>query len=161
MKRILDYLAALVRKYLLAPRYPRLIQQPVGSFDDASGEWRLLSDWGVDTRAGRLTVRAGFLSDGASIPRWLWSLVGPRFDCKTFPCALAHDALYAAELPCPGAWRRDVADAIFRDLLKEHGVSVVKREAYWAAVRLFGGVTLPGHTAETVAEARKLVELEP
>lgn len=87
------------------------IDQPIGAFCSDT-EWMLNKPWRVRTRLGTLLILPGFKSDGASIPKFLWSLVGPRFAPTTFAAALAHDALYAA-IPC---CRRE-ADAVFLDIL--------------------------------------------
>ena len=135
-----------------------MIAQPIGRFADDS-EWELMDDWSVSTDYGVLHIHAGYLSDGASIPRFLWSAVGPRYSPDTFPAALAHDALYSAHLPEVADWR-GAADVIFLDLLKRLGVGRVKRMAYYVAVRMFGWAVARKHTDYSVASARMLVRLE-
>ena len=135
-----------------------MIAQPIGRFVSDS-EWELVDDWSVDTVAGRLHIDAGYRSDGTSIPRFLWSSVGPRFSGDTFPAALAHDAMYSAHLPDIPGWRA-VADAAFLDLLARLGVGRVKREAYYAAVRLFGWLVASQHTDISVEASRRQVRLE-
>jgi hypothetical protein len=110
------------------------ISQPVGQFDDKAGEWRLVMPWKAYTSAGIVAIRPGFLSDGASIPRILWTAVGPRYAPRTFPAAVVHDALYAARLT-----DRATADRVFLEILREMGVNRVKRSAYHFAVRACGG----------------------
>lgn len=135
-----------------------MIAQPIGRFASDS-EWELMDDWSVDTVAGRLHVDAGYRSDGASIPRFLWSLVGPRYAPDTFPAALAHDALYSAHLPEVADWR-GAADVIFLDLLKRLGVGRAKRVAYYVAVRTFGWAVARQHTNIGIEAARKLVRMD-
>ncbi len=131
------------------------IDQPVGRFDAETGQWIAAVDWCVDLADGRvLVVRAGFRSDGASIPRPLWPLVGPRFAARTFPAALAHDALYAGELV-----PREMADAEFHRLLRFTGVGRVKARAYWIAVRSFGWLVWRSHTRGGIALARRWVSV--
>jgi hypothetical protein len=130
----------------------------VGRFDPDSGEWTLDHAWTVWTTCGWLRVEPGFVSDGASIPRFLWA-IGPRYEASTFAAALAHDALYAAELPLCDGWKPK-ADKAFLDLLKRLGVGWLKRTSYFIAVSCFGGVAIAGHTDDTVAAARMLVKLE-
>lgn len=142
----------------MAQRFP-LPPRPVGEFDSVAGDWNLTAEWRVETRIGLLVLKPGFRSDGASIPRILWTAVGPRYAPDTFAPALAHDALYAAELPQRGGWRRAEADAVFRDMLAAQGVGFARRWAYWAAVRIWGGRVLPGHTPEAVAEARRRIAI--
>lgn len=130
-------------------------KQPTGKFDYDTGLWIATEPWDVDLLIGYvLDMDAGFKSDGASIPRWLWSLVGPRYDCFTFPAALAHDALYAAEL-----LSRASADSIFRNLLILCGTSKWKAWAYYLAVRGWAWRAWNNHTAESIEAARKQVRL--
>ncbi|MBP7430724.1 MAG: DUF1353 domain-containing protein [Candidatus Hydrogenedentes bacterium] len=135
-----------------------VIVQPIGRFANKA-EWELMDDWSVETPYGLLQINAGYLSDGASIPRFLWSLVGPRYAPDTFPAALAHDALYSAHLPEVADWR-GAADAIFLDLLKRLGVGRAKRVAYYVAVRIFGWAVARQHTNIGIEAARKLVRMD-
>lgn len=128
--------------------------QPIGRFDDASGEWTLEMPYCADLGGGRtLRVAPGFVSDGASIPRILWPFVGPRYSRATFPAAFCHDALYAAEL-LP---RRDADDIFYFHL--RHRTSWLTASAYWLAVRIFGGFVRGSHTPESVAAARALCRI--
>jgi hypothetical protein len=132
-----------------------MIPQPVGSFNPASGQWRAMQDWTCElSRGDRLIVREGFESDGASIPRVLWPVVGPRYAAKTFAAALAHDAMYAGELV-----DRKRADDEFRRLLVLCGVGYIKSTAYWAAVRAFGWLVWRDHTTTDIRHARLFCEV--
>ena len=136
------------------PKSPACLSQPIGRFDPASGDWLLTTPWIVPTRAGVLTLLPGYTSNGASVPRVLWPLVGPRYAADSFAAALAHDSLYDAQ------WTsRALADAVLRDLLEDLGVKPLKRWAYWAAVRIFGGPLWNAHAPHRIAQARTLVKL--
>ena len=94
----------------------------------------LLQDWRCDLPCGAiLEVDAGFQYDGASVPRWAWTLAGHPFAQDTLPAATAHDALYAAQL-----YDRGFTDRIFKRHLDASGASYRKRKIYWAAVRVGG-----------------------
>jgi len=132
------------------------VRQPVGRFDTKTGLWILAEDWSVELSNGMiLHIRAGFASDGASIPRLLWPFVGPRFDAPTFPAAFAHDAIYAAAL-----LPRVQADAEFRRLLIYCDAGYFKAAIYHRAVRAFGWIAYRRHTPETIARAREFVQIE-
>ncbi|WP_459555411.1 DUF1353 domain-containing protein [Lacunimicrobium album] len=83
-------------------------------------------------------VPARFLTDGASIPRLLWPIVGHPFQGEFLQAAVVHDLL------CHHAWllgsyqHRVMADAYFFWLLTELKVSWWKRTAMYLAVRLWG-----------------------
>jgi hypothetical protein len=101
----------------------------------------------------RITVPKGFPTDLTSIPRFAWTLLPP--DGPWLKAAVIHDFLYrtcgrgvwlnqpngltrhcAPNVDC---YRREEADWILRDAMKDRGVGVVKRNIIWAAVRLGGG----------------------
>lgn len=80
-------------------------------------------------------IPAGFESDGASVPRFLWGVVFPRDDRNAMFGALFHDFIYRTH---PGKWTRSEADDMFLHLLKEGGVSYHRRWRAYLGVRLFG-----------------------
>lgn len=79
-----------------------------------------------------ITLKKGFDSDGASIPRLLWWISNP-FDSQTIQASLCHDALYWAR-----ATKRVRADNVFLFLMGINEVPLFKRMAFYNAVRLFG-----------------------
>ena len=100
------------------------------------------------------TVPAGFTSDGASVPRFLWDSVSPRVDPATLSGAIGHDFLYRT---APPGWTRKMADDFFYDCIRLHGLSWWKaQKAYWG-VRLFGSSSWQGKEEE---EEKKLEEIE-
>lgn len=96
-------------------------------------------------------VPAGFLTDGATVPRPFWWLVAPFGDHGQ--AAVLHDILcetgtmFFNELP--QSVTRKQADQIFRDAMKATGVGWFKRNLMYAAVRGWAmlGVKMPGHDA--------------
>jgi hypothetical protein len=131
-------------------------EQPVGKFDGKTGKWTLTEAWAVrvNTNSLRVMILHGFKSDGASIPRWLWPVVGPRLAAKTFPAALLHDALYESKL-----FARWFADAEFYRLLVGFGAGRLKARLYWLAVRVFGGVFWKRISEQDVKATRHLVKV--
>ncbi len=83
------------------------------------------------TIGGQLTLKAGYAWDGMS---------GPAWDTKsTMRAGLAHDALY--QLTRMGLFplaRRGEADALLRRLCREDGVSAVRAQYIYLAVRSCG-----------------------
>ena len=81
-----------------------------------------------------IVVPAGFVTDWASIPRFLWR-VFPPWD-RHMRAALVHDYIYkTAE---SGVATRKEGDLIFRKLMKVLVVIYAKRWAMWSAVRAIG-----------------------
>lgn len=96
---------------------------------------KLVEKFDVMFRGELYTVPAGFETDGASIPRWLWLVCGHPLQAPRVVAAIVHDFLYGCG--DPEATRAD-ADDLYRDMQIALGVS--RRRAYveWIALRLFG-----------------------
>ncbi len=89
--------------------------------------FRYLSSLGV------ITVPAGFVTDGASIPKVFWSIMSPFGEY--FEAAVIHDFLYSRKSE---VYDRFVADNIFKEAMYNIGVPWPTREIIYRAVRLFG-----------------------
>lgn len=77
-----------------------------------------------------ILVPEGFVTDGATVPRWLWALFPPV--CEYFPAAIVHDYL----LESHEGW--SYSNRVFKRALDECGVSVTRRRLMMAAVRAYG-----------------------
>lgn len=88
--------------------------------------------------SGRVVaVPAGFVTDGASVPRLLWAIL-PAWG-RYSRAAVVHD--YLCILIEQGARHREapnraIADAIFREAMAVCGVGVVTRWTLWLGARL-------------------------
>lgn len=89
------------------------------------------------TRFGSVTIKKGFLSDGASIPRLARKFVGDPFDKQYIVAAVVHDWLYRFGIDSP--FSRSQADTVFRDLLWNTKVPIWKVPVFYSAVATFGG----------------------
>jgi hypothetical protein len=78
-----------------------------------------------------IVVPTGFVTDFASTPRALWSVVPPTGRYQL--AAVVHDFLYWDQ-----GCTREQADAIFRVALAESNVKPFERDLMWDAVRNFG-----------------------
>lgn len=94
--------------------------------------WQLREDLQVSVCDVDITIVAGFITDGASIPESLQFLFPDRTKKPKLP-AIIHDYLYAVHLV-----DKAEADLIFLELLKRDGVSLIKRWAMYLAVVIFG-----------------------
>lgn len=81
-----------------------------------------------------ITIRKGFVYDGASIPQLAWSVVGSPFTGMYLEAATIHDAIYYS------AWQygRKLADEIFLFIMLEMGVSKAKAYTMYNSVRMGG-----------------------
>jgi hypothetical protein len=75
---------------------------------------------------GRIVVPAGFESDGCSLPRFFWRLIGHPFDMAYLREAILHDWLYRYQ-PCD----RRTADKIFREAMAGSVCPGRRRMIYW------------------------------
>lgn len=78
----------------------------------------------------------GFVSDGASIPKLLWSVIGSPFTGKYEKPVWIHDWNYKTQ-----KIKRNLADKIFYEGMVEERVSLWKRQTMWFGVRVGGWVS--------------------
>ncbi|WP_116452415.1 DUF1353 domain-containing protein [Blastococcus litoris] len=106
--------------------------------------WELVDALVYQGRRDRFVVPAGFRTDFATVPapvRWLV----PRFGTYTL-AAILHDWLVTEGLATGAVTSRD-ADGIFRRVMRESGVPLLRRWLMWAGVRwgaLFNERRRPG-----------------
>ena len=105
--------------------------------------FRLASDFEVRFYETVLIAPKGTLTDGASIPRLFWRVIGPPLHDEYAPAAVIHDSAYEGTLLWlvngePVSYTRDMADDLFRYLMEAIGVPAWKRDMMWRAVRWFG-----------------------
>lgn len=96
-------------------------------------DWVLVESYIYECDDGRVVfVPAGFIFDYASIPRFFWRIFPPATG-KHRVGALVHDWLCATE-------RLTWVDSanIFLEVMKNSGVSAIKRYLIYCAVRCFG-----------------------
>jgi len=79
-----------------------------------------------------IIVPKGFRTDGASIPRQFWSIVGNPFE-EYFESAVVHDYLYRKKIGT-----KSHADKVFLQAMKDQGVNPIKRRIMYWAVKYFG-----------------------
>ena len=108
----------------------------------------LQMDWRVDGilpdgRVFYIEVKAGFVFDGASIPRALWRLCGHPLEAPRIAAALAHDWIYAAK-----ACDRADADAIYREICRMVGIAWACRTTEYYVLRWFGWIAWYRHTQD-------------
>lgn len=78
-------------------------------------------------------VPVDFISDGCSVPKFLWDLICPCIDQRTLKPAIVHDYLYSTHI----ATRLQADNLFFIDLLENH-FPLHKAALAWLGLRLFG-----------------------
>ena len=94
----------------------------------------LSEDKTVESLGYSVTVKNGFDFDGASIPKWLWSIYGSPLNGNYVVASLIHDGLYASQKVS-----KRVSDKVFLDVMKQLNVGYIKRTSMYLAVKMFGG----------------------
>lgn len=106
---------------------------------DDGRNFEVVSDFSyVDPLGVRWSVPKGTKTDGASVPRWAWS-VFPPFAGKHLKAAVVHD-YYCQVKNKP--WQ--AVHRVFYDALRTAGVGWVSAKTMYAAVYRFGPKWLPG-----------------
>ncbi len=90
-------------------------------------------------RGSILTIPAGFVHDGASVPQFLWGITGIRPDGLIRAAALVHDYIYRYA-GWEGLYTRKEADVLFRHIIREAGLGWWTAARAYRAVRLFGWI---------------------
>jgi hypothetical protein len=100
-------------------------------------QWKLHHAFSYETHAGILIeVPAGFLTDLASVPRFLWPIY-PPFGSYT-RAAVLHDWLYAEHRGRHNTYTRAAADTILWEAMVDCGTPWHVRWVVWSGVRLGG-----------------------
>lgn len=91
--------------------------------------------WLSRTGVPSITVHKGYETDGASIPRFFWRLIGGPFG-QYREAAVVHDWLYSEHQA--HTFTRKQADAWFYEIMGELGVKQWRRWCMWRGVRAGG-----------------------
>lgn len=130
-------------------------QQPDLRAIYGSKMFRLMADYAYTFSSGRtIAIPKGFVCDGASIRRWLWSFAGVRLGGRIRAAAVVHDWLYyhCGEAPDDIARGRENVDDVFRHIMRAAGIEPWRVfKCYWA-VRVGGWKAWNAH-ARRIAEA--------
>ena len=120
-----------------------------------SREYKLRSTLIFENENYIVTISDGLLTDGASIPKLFWSIIGSPFCGKYVGSALIHDALYSSHIIS-----KEESDLLFLDMMRENGVNEIKIALIYEAVKLFGNSSYNDVTEDEINEARKYIKLE-
>lgn len=83
-----------------------------------------------------LTVPCGFVSDGASVPRFFWRLLSPPLDPITLAPSIVHDWLYIHGAGM--GFTRNECDIWYHEALFANGYPLWKCELTYAGIRIGG-----------------------
>ncbi len=109
------------------------------------GVWKLTRPFKYNNPPIKIVVPARFESDGASIPRFAYSIIGGRWTGKYVRGAIIHDWLYFSQ-----SYSRKEADKIFLEAMKVLGVSLWKRRIMFLMVSTFAGFIWKMHKRRNI-----------
>jgi hypothetical protein len=101
----------------------KLILTPL---NDGTGRYVVYEDYKA--------IPVGFITDGGSIPRFLWRVIGHPFEGEYIARYVEHDHDYQT-----GRIPRKDADIKLRNGLEIDGMGWIKRNLVYCGVRMFGG----------------------
>ncbi len=143
---------------LPAPVWPHL--EPFRYQDGSRGFW-LLRDYSVAFIfrgiLWRMTIKAGYDTDGASKPRITWALIGDPLRLEVLIAALVHDILFCVH---HHAWPLALTNRLFLEIIQATGGNWAYRNACYTAVQA-GGWACWGKTAEQLAKYRPMLIATP
>ena len=123
---------------------------------DVEGVWQTMEDFffPLDDCSGKaVLIKAGFPTDGASIPKIFWNVYDP-LDIRYRNSAILHDGLYRARL-----FPRDICDNWLYEAMVRQGCSWWTRTVIYKHVDWYGGSAYNSNSDASIAEARKYVSL--
>lgn len=109
-----------------------MLPNPQVEYLPEANRWRLL----MPLVTPEITIPAGFETDGATVPRFLWSLFPPTY--RFFTAAIVHDYMYEQAIDSKAE-----ADALFTTNLHRLGLSRCYILPMSWAVRRFGRGNYP------------------
>jgi hypothetical protein len=116
-----------------------------------NGFWQLQDYFSYENNYIKVTANPKFLTDGASIPKVFWSVVGNPLENDLLKPAVIHDCLYTImKLP------RAECDKLLKEMLLFNGASKAKAYSIYVVVRIFGGT----HWKKDTTDMMKYVQVE-
>lgn len=131
-----------------------MVPHDAGKVWHTSGLLTYVSDEDGPGEGVAIQISSGLPTDGASIPRLFWMLIGCPLRGRYAPAAVMHDGLYASRW-----FARDINDLLFREMLMDLDLGPTKTQLMYLAVRVFAGSAWKRHTTESIKAARRLVTI--
>lgn len=132
--------------------------EPEWTKANEKGHVRLSKDWYFIIDGRKIWIPAGYVCDGASIPRAFWSICGSPFDPINVIGGFAHDYLYLTHLT-----DKKTADEVAFQLWRQSGKSLWMSRTMWFAVSKFGGSAWKNNEEDekSLVELRSIIDTRP
>jgi hypothetical protein len=115
-----------------------------------NGSWKLQNDFSYEDDSIQVTIKSNFITDGASIPKIFWSIVGNPLENDLLKPAIIHDGLYTLM-----QLKRLECDKLLKEMMLFNGTSKAKTYFIYYAVRFFGG----SHWKKDTTDMMKFVQI--
>jgi hypothetical protein len=116
-----------------------------------NGFWKLQDNFGYENDSIKVTIKSGFITDGASIPKLFWNIIGNPFEDDLLKPSIIHDGLYTCM-----QLQRESCDKLLKEMLLFNGVSKIRTYLIYYAVRIFGS----SHWNKDTSDKINLVEMK-
>lgn len=117
-----------------------------------SDTYMLRDELSFENSKYKVTIKPGLLTDGASIPKVFWSIIGCPLNGKYVGSALIHDGLYASHV-----LSKEESDLLFLDMMEDNKVALWRRKLMYWAVKFGGGSAYNSKSAKYIAETKNYV----
>lgn len=121
----------------------------------SSTEYKFIGNLSFENDKYIVTIKKGLTTDGASIPRLFWTIIGCPLSGKYVGSALIHDGLYGSH-----ALSKEESDILFLEMMAANKVGFIKRNLMYLAVKIGGKSAYYGKTDEYIKEASKYVSIK-
>lgn len=95
---------------------------------------QLISDFILEIDGKRFVIPKGYIFDGSSIPRPLWSIFPPSYD-PAWRASAVHDYFYTHLYK---HYSKEFADDVFYRVMLKDGASPLVAKLFYLAVKWFG-----------------------
>lgn len=138
-------------KALIKSRWGFFPELPEVKFYANGKQAELLKDFPYVRPDGQLMIaRAGFVSDGASVPKIAWPIADSPFTGKNLFPALVHDFYCHLGINGWSPWESKEIHYMFHQGLRTRGESAWKARPKWFAVNTFGPRFDAGSLPDTI-----------
>lgn len=117
-----------------------------------SSEYKFIGNLSYENDKYIVTIKKGLMTDGASIPRLFWSIIGCPLSGKYVGSALIHDGLYGSH-----ALNKEESDKLFLEMMQHNNVGYIKRNLMYLAVKYGGKHAYYDKTDDYIKKTSKYV----
>lgn len=118
-------------------------------------EYLLKSSLSFENDWIKVTIKKGLITNGASIPRAFWSIIGCPMSGLYVGSAIIHDGLYGSHI-----LTKEESDMLFLDMMTHNGVSKIKRTLMFWAVKYAGKSAWDATSDEEADVLKKFITIQ-